>query len=93
MIERVSRYYDGPLAQTKDKYTSQYVISVFRAFPASKAVNYITHIWKEGDSLTRLSKDYGLGTRYWWEIMEINPEIMDPFSIPIGTSLRVPYGN
>lgn len=93
MIERVSRYYDGPLAQTKDKYTSQYVISVFRAFPESKTVNYITHIWKEGDSLTRLSKEYGLGTRYWWEIMEINPEIMDPLAIPLGTSLRVPYGN
>ena len=33
MIERVSRYYDGPLAQVKHKYTGEYTISVFRDFP------------------------------------------------------------
>lgn len=93
MIQRTSRYYTGPLAQTKDKYTEQYVISVFREFPSSKEVRYVSHTWKEGDTLTKLADKYRLGTRFWWEIMEINPEILDPFDISVGTVLRVPYGN
>ena len=93
MIERVSRYYDGPLTQTPDKYTGEYLISVFRRFADSKEVNYITYTWKAGDSLSNLSEVFGVGAKYWWEIMEINPEIQDPFDIPEGTLLRVPYGN
>lgn len=93
MIERVSRYYDGALTQTPDKYTGEYVISVFRRFADSVQVNYITYTWKDGDSLSNLSEVFGVGAKYWWEIMEINPEIQDPFDIPEGTILRVPYGN
>jgi nucleoid-associated protein YgaU len=93
MIERVSRYYDGPLAQTVDKNTGNYVISVYRKFPTSQSVRYITYIWKDGDSLSSLAEQYGAGAKYWWEIMDINPEIMEPFSIEPGTTLRVPYGN
>jgi hypothetical protein len=40
-----------------------------------------------------LSEVFGVGVKYWWEIMEINPEIFDPFEITEGTILRVPYGN
>jgi hypothetical protein len=93
MIERVSRYYTGPLAQTEHKYTGDYIISVFRRFPDSVSTNYISYTWKEGDSLSNLSETFGIGAKYWWEIMEINPEIADPFDIAPGTILRVPYGN
>jgi hypothetical protein len=93
MIERVSRYYDGSLTQTPDKYTGEYIISVFRRFADSQQVNYITYTWKDGDNLSVLSEIFGVGYKYWWEIMEINPEIQDPFDITEGTILRVPYGN
>ena len=93
MIERVSRYYDGPLGQTPNKYTGTYEISVYRAFPSSTAVNYLTYSWKDGDSLANLAAVYCGGSKYWWEIMDINPEISDPFSILPGTVIRVPYGN
>ena len=93
MIERVSRYYNGSLTQTPDKYTGEYIISVFRRFPDSQQVNYITYTWKEGDNLSILSEVFGVGYKYLWEILEINPEIQDPFDIPEGTILRVPYGN
>ena len=92
MIERVSRYYDGPLAQTVDKSTGRYVISVFRKFPTSKSIRYISYTWKAGDSLANISELYGSGAKFWWEIMDINPEILDPFKIAPGTVLRVPYG-
>ena len=93
MIERVSIYYDGSLTQTPDKYTGEYIISVFRRFADSQQVNYITYTWKDGDNLSVLSEVFGVGYKYWWEIMEINPEIQDPFDITEGTILRVPYGN
>jgi hypothetical protein len=93
MIERVSRYYDGSLTQTPDKYTDGFVISVFRRFSDSKEVNYITYTWKSGNSLSNLAEVFGVGAKYWWEIMDINPEILDPFDIEDGTILRVPYGN
>jgi len=93
MIERVSRYYNGPLLQTKDKSTGEYVISVLRAFPQSKELRYILYTWKDGDTLAAISEQYGVGAKYWWEIMEINPDILDPFDIAPGTILKVPYGN
>jgi nucleoid-associated protein YgaU len=91
MIERVSRYYDGPLAQIKYKYTSNYTISVFRKFSKEKKVDYIEYTWVDGDSLGQLADYFIGGSKYWWEIMEINPEISDPFKITPGTIIRIPY--
>jgi nucleoid-associated protein YgaU len=93
MIERVSRYYDGPLFQIKQKYTGQYSIGVFRAFPESKAVRFIEYTWIDGDSFGNLAKVYIGHAKYWWEILEINPEITDPFNIAPGTIIRIPYDN
>lgn len=92
MIENVSRYYDGPLTQIPHKYTGAYTIGVFRKWPGSSKVNYVEHIWVDGDSLGSLAEQYGDGAKYWWEIMEINPEIVNPLSITPGTLIRVPYG-
>lgn len=91
MIERVSRYYDGPLAQLKKKASNSYTIAVFRKFPDSKKVSYIEYVWVDGDSLGNLAQTYLGNSKYWWEIMEINPEIADPFDILPGTVIRVPY--
>jgi len=93
MIERVSRYYDGPLSQTAHKYTGDPAISVYRAFSTSKKIRYVEYTWVDGDNIAVLAQAYGLGAKYWWEIMEINPEIDDPFNIAPGTTIRVPYGN
>ena len=93
MIERVSRYYTGPVSQTKNKLSGQYNISVFRSFPKSRPANYIEYTWKDGDTLSLVSERFGVGAKYWWEIMEINPTIMDPMAILPGTVLRIPYGS
>lgn len=93
MIERVSRYYDGPLYQVQDKYTKDYTISVFRAFPGAKKIKFIQYTWVDGDNLGSLASVYIGDSKYWWEIMEINPEILDPSSIAPGTVIRVPYDN
>jgi LysM repeat protein len=92
-IERVSRYYDGTLTQTPNKYTGTYEISVFRKFPTNVTVSYVLYTWVDGDTLGEIAKRYNVGPKYWWEILDINPEILDPFNIVPGTQLRIPYGN
>jgi hypothetical protein len=92
-IEIVSRYNDGPLFQLPDKYSSIYNIGVFRKWPSTIQRRYVEHTWEDGDSLGALAARYGDGSKYWWEIMEINPEIINPLNITPGTVVRVPYGN
>lgn len=53
-------------------------------------VNYYQYISKEGDSFESIaSKILGDGKRYW-EIADINPQVVWPDSIPVGTVLRLP---
>jgi len=93
MIERVSRYYDGPLSQTIDPVTNEPKISVYRSFPSGINIKYITYVWKASDELSLVANRFNIGTKFWWEITDINPEILDPFDIVPGTVIRIPYGN
>jgi hypothetical protein len=93
MITRISRYFDGKLFQPKHKYTKVRNIVVDRVFPASIKANYFDHNWIDGDSLGKLANDYLGNSKFWWKIMEINPEISDPFYIEPGTVIRIPYGS
>jgi LysM domain len=89
-IERVSRYNDGPLAQILYEHTGTYQVTVFRAWPKSTTVKYKEYTWILGDSLALLANKYCGGSKFWWEIMDINPEILDPFSIQPGQVIRIP---
>jgi len=91
-IERVSRYNDGTLAQVTYEHTGTYQITVYRKWPEKMTVKYVEHTWKYGDTLANLANTYLGGSKYWWEIMDINPEIIDPFSIDPGTVIRIPNG-
>jgi nucleoid-associated protein YgaU len=90
-ISRISRYFDGPLAQVQNKTTDAYDIAVFRKFPAKYTATYIEHTWEEGDTLAGLAAKYLNNPELWWRIMEINAEVADPFSFLPGDIVRVPY--
>jgi hypothetical protein len=93
-ISRLSRYYDGPIAQLPAKTEAGiYNIAVFRKFPESQTARYVDHSWEEGDSLANLAYNSGIlyTSEYWWKIMDLNPEITDPFSIEPGTIIRIPH--
>ena len=93
MINRTSRYYDGPLAQLQDKSSNQYELSVFRKFPTDHPITYVTYVWKERDEIARVADWFKLNPRFWWKIADINPEILDVFDIAPGTTIRIPYGS
>jgi len=89
-IERVSRYNDGVLAQIKYEHGNTYAITVFRSWPDEITKSYIDYTWKDGDSWGNLGYQYCGGAKYWWEILDINPEISDPLEVKPGDVIRIP---
>lgn len=56
----------------------------------TEKVNYYQYISKDGDSFESIAaKTLGDGKRYW-EIADINPQVVWPDAIPVGTVLRLP---
>jgi nucleoid-associated protein YgaU len=89
-VSRRSRYIDGPHNQVKHKYTDVYERTVYRKFPGSVAISYTDYTWVDGDRIDFLSAVYLKNSFSWWQIMDINPEIIDPFNIAPGTVIRIP---
>ena len=89
MIFLDSRYVDGPLYKAKNARTNKYDITVLRECPAYQ-VSFFTYPWVETDRLDVLALKYLGSSELWWQILDINPEILDPFDITPGTSIRIP---
>ena len=89
-VTRGSRYFDGLAQQIKNKTTNLYNWTIYRLFPEAVKVSYINYTWVSGDRIDYLAAVYLRDARLWWQIMDVNPEISDPFNIPVGTSIRVP---
>ena len=89
MIFLDSRYVDGPLYKAKNARTNKYDITVLREFPAYQ-VSFFTYPGVETDRLDVLALKYLGSSELWWQILDINPEILDPFDITPGTSIRIP---
>jgi hypothetical protein len=89
MIYSDSRYSKGTVIVANDSRTNTYPTGVYRVFPKART-DYYSYTWVEGDRID-LVANYLLGTPFfWWKIMDFNPEIPDPFSISVGTVLRIP---
>ena len=89
-VYRNSRYYDGDAQQIKNKSTKAYNWTVYRAFPESTRITYIEYTWVDGDRLDYLASIYLADATRWWEILDINPDLPDAFSIEPGTIIRIP---
>jgi hypothetical protein len=89
MIYSDSRYANGLILKAQDARTGQYRLAVYRQFPSEKREFYY-YTWVEGDRIDMVSNSLLGSPAFWWRIMDANPEIIDPFSIPVGTTLRIP---
>lgn len=89
MIYLDSRYADARLYRAFDARNGKYNVTVLRQYPAYEA-SFSYHEWKETDRLDVLALRYLGSPSLWWKIMDLNPEVLDPFNIPFGTQLRVP---
>ena len=89
MIFLDSRYVDGTLTKTWNPRKEQYDLVVLRNW-STYVQSYFYYNWVETDRLDNLALKYLGNPSMWWEIMDINPEILDPFTITPGTQLRIP---
>ena len=83
------RYAKGLVVKSEDPRNSVYRLGVYRKFPKARAQFY-WYTWVEGDRIDQIASNLLGNPAFWWRIMDYNPEIIDPFSIPIGTTLRIP---
>jgi len=89
MIYLGSRY-QGRVIDTQKDTAGNVQLSVLRMVMPTTPMSSRAHIWKDSDRIDRIALEYlGNGDR-WWDIMDINPDIIDPLRIAPGTVLRIP---
>jgi hypothetical protein len=89
MIYADSRYANGKVLTVEDPRNGDYRTAVYRKFPRVRA-NFYYYTWVEGDRIDIIANNLLGSPFFWWKIMDFNPEVLDPFSIPIGTDIRIP---
>jgi hypothetical protein len=89
MIFTDSRYATGVLAKSVDARNDSYQLTVFRQFPSSSSSFYY-YTWTQRDRIDLVAAELLGDPNLWWLIMDYNPEILNPFDIPLGASLRIP---
>jgi hypothetical protein len=89
MIYSDSRYASGKVLVANDPRNGTFPTAVYRTFPSARSGFYY-YTWTDGDRIDIVAFKL-LGTPLsWWKIMDFNPEIVNPFSIPVGATLRIP---
>lgn len=48
------------------------------------------HLWRDSDRIDRVAEQYLGSASAWWRVLDVNPEILDPNRIPLGTAVRIP---
>lgn len=90
MIYTNSRYANGKIFKAYDSRNNSYQTTVFRTFPDGVA-NFYYYVWADRDRMELVAFRLLGSQDRWWELMDYNPEIGDPFDIPVGTRIRVPH--
>jgi hypothetical protein len=89
MIYTDSRYATGTVIKAQDARNETYRLGVYRNFPNAK-FSFYYYTWVVGDRIDIVSNHLLGSPTFWWKIMDANPELIDPFSIPVGTTIRIP---
>jgi nucleoid-associated protein YgaU len=89
MISKFSRYINGDFGQVIGK-TGVFNTHVYRNFSVDPRIEYIWYTFKAGDRVDTLASQYLGDSRAWYRIMDINPEVLDPFSLKPGDYIRIP---
>jgi hypothetical protein len=86
-----SRYADGVHFKAFDSRTNKVQQTVFRTWPEYSQA-FFFYNWVDGDRIDILAKHFLGKADLWWQIMDLNPDILNPFDIAPGTQLRIPRG-
>lgn len=89
MIYNTSRYSDGPVVDVTDFERNMVRKVVFRKWPTSRA-QFAMYTWQNGDRVDLVAQKFFGSPDTWWQIMDWNPELVDPTYIRPGTQIRLP---
>jgi hypothetical protein len=92
MISSGSRYADGKFGQVIDGHYKSPTTFVLRKFSVPVSNTYFLYTFSDADRIDVLGSIFFGYPQAWSLIMDINPEIPDPFNIPAGTIIRIPNG-
>ena len=86
-----SRYADGPLFYGLEPKSKEYRLTVFRQWPSYVVSTYIYEV-NEMDTIQGIATETLGNPELWWQIMDVNPELINPFELQPGVQLRIPRG-
>lgn len=89
MIYLDSRYADGTLFMAMEPKSGQNMVSLFRKFPTYN-VPYYWYEVTENDRIEGIATITLGDPHLWWQIMDINPEVLNPFELYPGQQIRIP---
>lgn len=89
MIYLDSRYATGTIFKAFDARKRTIQLSVFRNFP-TYSTDFFWYTWGAADRIDQVALKYLGDSSLWWQIMDINPEYINPLVIPIGVQIRIP---
>lgn len=89
MIFTDSRYATGIIDYANDSRKDINNISVYRIYPTA-AYRFSAYTWTSEDRIDIIASEFLGSPNIWWKIMDINPEIVNPFAITPGTVIRIP---
>jgi nucleoid-associated protein YgaU len=89
MIYTDSRYATGTINYVHDSRLDKNQLSVYRSYPTS-TYRFMTYTWTSEDRIDLIASEFLGSPNLWWKIMDINPEVVNPFTINPGTVLRIP---
>ncbi len=89
MIYSDSRYASGSFSKPYSVKRNSYNLSVLRQFPTDQS-SFSYYGWRERDRIESVAARLLGDSNLWWRIMDYNPELTDPFNIPLGTAVRIP---
>jgi hypothetical protein len=84
-----SRYANGRFYKAHNSRTWKYQTTVSRRFPTDSA-EYFYYVWLDTDRIDFVAYKLFGDPSAWWQIMDYNPEIIDPMNIKPNTLLRIP---
>ena len=91
MIDNTSRYANGILGQVFDGHADHATTYVYRQYGTlNQNKTYFLYRIGDFDRLDSLAAFFLNDEKKWYQIMDLNPEISDPFDIPTGTLIRIP---
>lgn len=90
MILPQSRYTQGQLVRLPNAL-GVYNLSVTRTVPPSFG-QFKLYVWQNGDRPDSVASTQLNNPQLWWAIFDINPEVIDPLSVPAGALVRIPSG-